>query len=258
MSTATTPITTPDLAPFEMPGPMTRVPSLDELRDLTDIPDRRVVFRGVDWAFYEKLVDSIPEGSNIHVDYDGKDLEIMSAGRKHGKSRGLLRQFVEATAQEFSIAYASLSDTTWIRPEFARGLQADECYYFLPEKLAADAAALGRDSKDIADYPNPDLAIEVDISPPQVDRAGIYAALGVTEVWRFDGVQVIIERLTPGGTYVAVEASGFLPGRAEEVRHWVVEEDAADESAWARRLRNELRNQARRLARAARRRGEAK
>ena len=71
---------------------------------------------------------------------------------------------------------------------------ADQCYYFLPEKLAADAAALERGSDDIADYPNPDLAIEVDISPPAVDRAGIYAALGVTEVWRFDGQDVVIER----------------------------------------------------------------
>ena len=58
-------------------------PSLDELRRLTEVPDRRVVFRGVDWSFYEKLVDSIPEGSNIHVNYDGRDLEIMAKGSDH-------------------------------------------------------------------------------------------------------------------------------------------------------------------------------
>ena len=53
-----------------------------------------------------------------------------------------------------------------------------ECYYFLPEKLAADALALAQGSDDVADYPNPDLAIEVDISPPQIDRAGIYGHSG--------------------------------------------------------------------------------
>ena len=46
-------------------------------------------------------------------------------------------------------------------------------------------------------FPSPDLAIEIDISPPKVDRPGIYAALGVAEVWRFDGDVAVIERLTP-------------------------------------------------------------
>ena len=244
MSTATTHPTTTAPPPFEVPGPVTRVPSLEEIERLTSIPDRRVVFRGVDWSFYDRLVDSIPERSNIHVDYDGKDLELMGKGRKHGKGSGLLGQLVETIAQELGIPYSTLADTTWKRPALMRGLEADRCYYFLPEKIAADAAALERGSDDIADYPNPDLAIEIDISRPQVDRAGIYAALRVAEVWRFDGRQVVIERLTSEGRYAAVEASGFLPIRAEEVKRWIVDENSVDESAWAMRLRAEFRARA--------------
>ena len=123
-------------------------------------------------------------------------------------------------------------------------MEADRCYYFLPEKIAADAAALERDSKDIDDYPNPDLAIEVDLSPPQIDRAGIYAALRVAEVWRFDGELVVIERLSPDGKYVPVEASGFLPIRTEEVQRWIVEENSQQESSWARRFRAYIRTRA--------------
>jgi Uma2 family endonuclease len=256
MSTATTPMEAP--APLEIPGPFAHVPSLDELDLLTEIPERRVVFRHVDWAFYVELADSIPEWSNIHVEYDGKDLEIRSLGRRHGKRSNLLGQFVEVVSQEFSIPYSSLEDTTWKRPETTRGLQSDKCYYFLPEKLAADAEALGRDSDEIADYPNADLAIEVDISRPQVDRAGIYAALRITEVWRLDVDELIIERLTAEGTDVAVDSSGFLPIQASEVRRWVVEEDSSDESAWVRRLRVEMKKKAGRLARTARRRRQGK
>ena len=113
-------------------------------------------------------------------------------------------------------------------PRSLAGWRPIECYYFLPEKLAAGRRGLERGSEDIADYPNPDLAIEVDISPPQVDRAGIYAALRVAEIWRLDGDRVIIERLTPEGTYEAVDASGFLPVRAEEIRRWIIEEDRRD------------------------------
>ena len=111
--------------------------------------------------------------------------------------------------------------------------------FFESDKLTAVAKAKARKSMNIADYPNPDLCIEVDITPPRIDRAGIYAALRVPEVWRFDGEteQVIIERLADDGTYPAVDESGFLPIRADEVRRWVVDEDSDDEAAWAERLR---------------------
>ncbi len=156
MPTTSTPTTVP--VPRDGPPAASGVPSLDEIYRLTAVPEDRVLFHNVDWAFYEHLVDSIPESSNIHLD-----------------------------------------------------------------------------------YPNPDLAIEVDISPPRVDRAAIYAALRVAEVWRFDGRELVIERLTPEGTYVPVEASQFLPVRADEVRRWLVEEDSRQKSAWARRLRAYIR-----------------
>jgi len=220
-------------------GSPLRVPTLDELYEWTSEPDHRVVIQGVDWAFYEQLVDSIPEGANIHVDYDGKDVEIMSLSTLHDGDKKLFGQLVEAIAQELEIPYKGAGSTTWKRPEVARGLESDECYFFGADKLAAVAEARARRSKRIADYPNPDLGIEVDISPSKIDRPGIYAALKVSEVWRFDGEreEVIIERLGEDGSYHPVEGSAFLAIRAKEVRRWVVEEDSSDDSAWARRLR---------------------
>ena len=44
---------------------------------------------------------------------------------------------------------------------------------------------LARNENEVAAYPNPDLAVEVDISRPQADRPAIYAALQVPEVWTF-------------------------------------------------------------------------
>jgi Uma2 family endonuclease len=242
MTTATTHIsTTPAPASYEVPGPSTVVPSLAELEHLTEIPERRVVFRDVDWNFYESLVDSIPESYPIHVDYDGKNLELMGKRRKHELARRLLGRLVDTIADELGIAYKSAGETTWKRKELGRGLEADESYYFTSEKLDADAKSLERGTDDINDYPSPDLAIEVDLSPPQTDRAAIYAALGVSEVWRFDGYVVVIDRLTSEGTYTAAENSGFLPITVEQITRWVIEEDSRDESAWRRRLRAEIR-----------------
>jgi Uma2 family endonuclease len=235
--------TTPAIVSLPRDGSLARgrVPSLDEIYELTAVPDQRVLFPNVDWLFYEQLVDSIPESSNIHVDYEGRDLEIMAKGLNHEELKTLLGRVVDVVTEELEIPCKGLGETTWKRAELARGLEADNCYYLRADKLAAAAEAKSRGSKDIADYPNPDLAIEVDITEPRVNRPGIYAALRVAEVWRLDGRELVIERLTPENTYAASEASQFLPVRADEVRRWIVDEDSRDESAWARRLREEIR-----------------
>jgi Uma2 family endonuclease len=211
--------------------------SLEALREMTSQPDGRCVIRGVDWAFYERLVDSIPEGANIHLDYDGKDLEVMGKGPRHERIRELLGYLVRLITEELEIPSKSLGETTWKRPAVGRGLEADQCYYFLPEKLELEGTAQASGSDDIADYPNPDLAVEVDISVPLTDRASIYAALEVAEVWRFVGDQVVIERLGDDRSYHPVDASGFLLVRAAEVKRWIVEEDSRIDWAWARQLR---------------------
>lgn len=217
--------------------PTRRVPTLDELRELTSEPDRRVVIRDVDWAFYEQLVDSIPEGTYIHMDYDGKDVEIMVLSFPHDESRKLLGRIVELVAEECEVPFKSAGQTTWKRPEVDRGLESDESYFFRVEKLAAIAAAKAKRSRDLADYPNPDLGIEVDDSPSKIDRPATYAAPRIAEVWRFDGEQVFIDRLGDDGHYHEAGESRFLPLRADEIRRWVAEEDSSDESASARRLR---------------------
>ncbi len=195
------------------------------------------MIRGLDWELYDRLSDAIGERQHVYLAYDGKDLEIMTKGREHEGFRDLFGWFVKVVTFEWRIPCRGLGETTWKRPEIARGLEADLCYYFDPEKRAADARSLARKSNSIADYPNPDLAIEIDISPSQIDRPGIYAALRVAELWRFDGESLVIEQLGPDGKYVPSGKSEFLPLRAEEVVRWVVEEDSSDEIAWEIRLR---------------------
>ena len=88
------------------------------------------------------------------------------------------------------------------------------------------------------DYPTaPDLAIEIDASPPKVDRSSVYAELKAEEIWRFDGAEVKIEQLQPDGTYAEVPTSRFLPVSGEDVCRWLLDDDATVESVWRRRLR---------------------
>jgi Uma2 family endonuclease len=213
------------------------VPSLDEIYRLTHVPEVRTLFPKVSFEFYEQLVDSIPASSNIHVDYDGRDLEITGKSRRHERLGILIAKFIELVAEELGIPYCTLGQTTWKRRRIARGLESDDCFYFDPEKIRADAAGILTGADDIASYPNPDLAVEVDLSPPRVDRSGTYAALRVAEVWRFDGHLLIIERLDANGVYLPVERSGFVPVGPEEVMRWVLDAGSSNQADWSRRLR---------------------
>ena len=205
--------------------------------------EQRIVIRDVCWRLYDHLSDAIGEGQHIYLAYDGRDLELMTKGWTHEDYKELFSWFVTFVTSELRIRSRAAGETTWKRPEIERGLEADQCYYFTSEKLRVVADARARRAKDIADIPNPDLAVEIDISASQVDRPGIYAALQVSEVWRFDGESVVIEQLRPDGTYAVAETSLFLPVRAEEVYRWVAQEDSSDELAWEDRLREWARSE---------------
>jgi Uma2 family endonuclease len=206
-----------------------------------DDAETRIVFRGVGWEVYDALSDALPDGSPIRMIYDGQDLEILMPSNIHDDFKELLGLFVHETAKAFRIPIAGGGQTTWKRPELARGLEADNSFYFRPEEFPIVAAARKRRSLDIADYPNPDMAVEVDISPPAVDREDIYKKLQVAEIWYFDGEELTIEQLGEDGNYSVAEQSLFLPVKPAESRRWLVEEDSLDRTAWGLRLQAWLR-----------------
>ena len=151
------------------------------------LADPQLVFRGVDWYTYNVLSEANSESQHVHLAYDGKSLEIVVTSNLHENWKELLIKIVNAITSWLDIDCVSCGEATW--KTHARGLEADLSYYFDPEKIRAAREALARQSMKPADYPRPDLAIEVDLSNPQIDRSSIYAELGVVEVWRYLGAR---------------------------------------------------------------------
>lgn len=207
------------------------------------VGETRILIPGASWKLYDAFTGMLPETTAVRAAFDGRNLEIMVKGPVHDHFSQLLDMFVMVVAGELGIRVKPMGETTWKRPEIERGIEADNCYYLDPAKIAAALAELKRMSNDVAGYPNPDLAVEVDISPPEADRMSIYAAMGVQEVWRFDGSTVAIERLAENGRYQPAESSGFLPIRADQVPRWLLDEDLSDYEAWTRRLRAWVKNE---------------
>jgi Uma2 family endonuclease len=200
--------------------------------------EERGVMRGVSWNFYDRLTDAMGERSSIRVAFDGKDLEIMVVGPVHEGLGDRLGIFVGEVCDGLDLDFHGLGSTTWKRAGIERGIEADLCFCFDPEKVAACRAADVLGSNDGTDFPIPDLAVEIDISPPKIDRPGIYSGLRVAEVWRFRDGAVSIEYLDANGSYVAAAASRFLHVTADEVTQWLNDGKFMQRLAWKRSVRD--------------------
>jgi Uma2 family endonuclease len=204
-------------------------------------PETRVVVAGVGWDAYETLVQAVREGENCRIAYDGKDVELMNVGPIHDSLGDILGQFVNVVSEELRIDLRGTGSTTWKRKKLKRGIAADLSYYFDPAKLVAYDARLASWSGSVKDYPNPDLAIEIDISDPKIDRPAIYAALRVWEVWRVRDKKIWIEQLGPDDTYTPALCSRFHLVSSDDIARWVLSEDARGSVTWKQRLREWVR-----------------
>ena len=85
--------------------------------------------------------------------------------------------------------------------------------------------------------PPPDLAIETEVSRSVVRKLGIYASIGIPEVWRWRKTGLTAYSLE-AGKYVAREFSLNLPKlRVKDLEPFLDFELAADESAWIQNFR---------------------
>lgn len=164
----------------------------------------RIVLGGISWHTYQNLVLDLESEPGKSLTYDRGTLEIMVPLDEHEEYKKILGRLVETTTRLMKIEVRGLGSRTWSREDLQRGLEPDECFYIQNE-------AVVRNKKiDLSVDPPPDLAIEIDITSMSLDRLAIYAALGVPEVWRFDGEVLKIYGLV-GNEYRIRESSLALP-----------------------------------------------
>jgi hypothetical protein len=95
---------------------------------------------------------------------------------------------------------------------------------------------------DVRSYPPPDLAIDVEITRRQVDRTPIYQALGVRELWRYDGKHLRISLLRHG-RYIDIGESQVFPDMPLVIiARLLALVPNSEEGAWAREVRGWVRS----------------
>lgn len=194
--------------------------------------EERFVLWNVGWEGYEKLLELFGD-DGPRMNYSSGNVELMSPLIPHGRFSSLFGYMIEAITDELDIPRNALGSTTFKRRMADRGLEPDECYYI------ANAGKFGdQKSVDLDVFPPPDLAIEIEITNSILDKLGIYAGIGVPEIWRFDGEALTVLLLQPDGKYAESQVSAsfpFLP--MGEIARFVGEYDPAEETRWGRSFR---------------------
>jgi Uma2 family endonuclease len=167
--------------------------------------EERLLLTGISWDFYLRFCDEL-EGRRIRLTYDRGDMEIMITKRPHEFYKKLLAKLVEQLVLELNIPVSSGGSMTFQRADLQRGIEPDECWW-----IAHESQLRGVREFDAQRDPPPDLAVEIEITSSLVKRVGIYAALRVPEIWRFNGTTLQFSALQEDGSYQSSEYSLAFP-----------------------------------------------
>lgn len=203
-----------------------------------DIPrEQRFLMRNVDWPQYRAFAKALDE-CHVRLTYDRGKLEFMTLSHNHERWSNLLGQFVEVLTEELDMPRQSGGSTTFDRENLERGIEPDQCYYLEHEPQVRD-----KDEIDLTVDPPPDLALEIEISRSALNRMGIYAAIKVPEVWRFNGEVLRVYHLV-GENYVQADHSlhfPFLP--LTKVQEFLAQRGQMDETSLVKSFRQWVREQ---------------
>ncbi|MGI8502197.1 MAG: Uma2 family endonuclease [Hassallia sp.] len=171
----------------------------------SSIAEQRTVLHNISWETFETLLAETGEDRGSRFAYEDGNLEIMTPLFEHENSKSNFGNFIIALAEELEIEVRSAGSTTLKRRIAKRGIEPDNCYY-----IQNELAIRGRETLNLEIDPAPDLAIEIDITSSSVNKLGIYSALGIAELWRYNGRDLKFYQLIEG-QYVECEFSIAFP-----------------------------------------------
>ena len=157
--------------------------------EMEPAPAQRLVLHHAAWSTYEAMLREL-DGRHLRITFAEGSLEIMTLSYEHEKYGRLFDKLVTLLSLGLRVPIASGGSPTLKSSLRDKGLEPDQCYWIKHERRMRDRTAFDGETD-----PAPELAIEADVTHSSLDRLAIYAALGVPEVWRFDGLRLLVYRL---------------------------------------------------------------
>jgi len=164
---------------------------------------QKVTLQPVSWQGFEEIVARLGDRRSSRIAYANQILEIMAPLPEHERSKVLLADLVKTLLKIQKRSWEPLGSTTFKQEAMQAGIEPDDCFYIQNYK-----AVIGKERLDLAQDPPPDLAIEIDVtSKTEVDA---YIALGMPELWTYEGGKLKINLLSQG-KYIESETSPKFP-----------------------------------------------
>ncbi|HIK12675.1 MAG TPA: Uma2 family endonuclease [Oscillatoriaceae cyanobacterium M33_DOE_052] len=175
-----------------------------QLKQIVVPPGQQLLMTDISWQMYEQILEEFGEKRGARINYSQGILEIMAPLPEHEDDKVMIADLVKAILEEYDIEFRSLGSTTFKSEQMKQALEADDCFY-----IENEAAVRGKKRIDLTIDPPPDLALEIDITSRT--RFNNYEALGVKELWRFNGTKLEIN-VWQEGEYIQCETSPNFPG----------------------------------------------
>jgi Uma2 family endonuclease len=190
----------------------------------------------IEWDEYEHLLTQMESQHPGHrLRYDCGRLIIVSPKREHEFFKLLFGRLAQVLAEESGVNVEATGATTLRRKRLGKGVEPDESYY-----VQHAANVIGRLEFDLGVDPPPDVAIEIDMTNDSLDKFTIYAALGVPEIWRYDGEAMRFYKLA-GENYELIQNSLTFPVlTAEDLTQCLEQSKAEGQTAAAKAFRQML------------------
>ena len=129
----------------------------------------------------------------------------MAISPEHENYASALTGLILAFCDEADITLEARGCATWRVAALDKGVEADACYF-----VKNAHRVIGKRNIDLPADPPPDFVVEVDLTTEARHKFPIYAALGVAEIWRYDGETIRFYQLR-NGEYAETNGSGVLP-----------------------------------------------
>lgn len=194
--------------------------------------DGLVVLDGVPWSHYETLLELFKDRRSLRLTYYQGTLEIMSPSSRHEWYKEVFANLVRSLAAGLKMDYVSFGSTRYKSELRARGVEPDACFL-----IASYRPDIEWREYDAAVGPPPDLVIEVDLTSGSSVRLKTYADMGVSEVWRFDGVDLTILVLSDGAYVEADRGPSFPLAPADRLAALVGDFKGGSERVWMDKVR---------------------
>ncbi len=177
-----------------------------------------VMREAINWDFdWNKL------GKRVMIDAKAGIISWMSPSTTHSITTEDTRMIVMMAAGKAQKLVRPVGDNRWRPPNADRKIEADASFY-----IGATAERYYTAIRDVEDEDEaekvfcqqnpPDLVVEIEITNQDADKPGMYADLGVREMWQINRskrqgrkLATILDLMAEGGPR-EIEASLVLPG----------------------------------------------